>query len=44
MKFIGICRNSVVLMEDREEVPVMDSLEALRNLFDGGPTRSKYGG
>ena|GEM_PF-143564 len=42
MKFIGICRNSVVLMEDREEVPVMDSLEALRNLFDGGPTRSKY--
>ena len=44
MRFIGICRNSVVLMPDREEVPVMESLEALRNLFDGKPTGKVRGG
>ena len=33
MRFIGICRDSATLNADRDEVPVMESLEELRNLF-----------
>ena len=33
MRFIRICRDSVTLIADRDEVPVMESLEELRNLF-----------
>ena len=37
MRFIGICRDSAALNADGDEVPVMDSLEELRSLFDGEP-------
>ena len=37
MRFIRICRDSAALNADRDEVPVMDSLEELRTLFDGEP-------
>ena len=44
MKFIRICRDSAASIAHRDEVPVMESLEELRNLFDGEPCSGEVRG
>lgn len=44
MEFILLCRDSATLAAGSDEVPVMDSLNALRSLFDRSSVRGEWAG